>query len=379
MEEEKIYRLGLTRIPGIGPVLTKKLVNHFGGAEAVFHSDRKILARIGVRSDAIDAIQNFKKEAGMAELSRIQGQDIRMLFFTDEDYPQRLLSFPDSSPLLFYKGKADLNAPKVLAVIGTRAPSEHGKQLAASLIGQLAQPGLVIISGLAYGIDAAAHSAAVRHHIPTIGILGHGLGQVYPPEHAGLAKAMSAQGGLLTSFDLHTGAERHHFPMRNHLIAGLSDAVLVVETGLKGGSLLTIEKAREYKKKIFAVPGRAMDVRSAGCNWLIHQGIAQLVASGEQLQTAMSWKWPAGGKGIQTRLPFRINGGGGSDDNTTLAERATPETEVLELLKDKESLSFDELACKSRISASNMPMTLLNLELQGLVSPLPGKRYRLTT
>jgi DNA processing protein len=279
---------------------------------------------------------------------------------------------------------------KIIAVVGTRKPTDHGKQITERLIRELAQPNLLIISGLAFGIDATAHAAALEHRIPTIGVLGHGLEYLYPGEHAGLAGAMQRQGGLLTSFPYHTKTEAHNFPKRNNLIAGLCDALIVVETGDVGGSLITAANARKLSKKIFAIPGRITDEKSRGCLHLIRGQKAELLVSGEQLQASMGWEWPAGCKGQQAALPFPSNAPArpmstgpeepGQPLSTTErpAQRLpTPEQNILSLLREKETLSIDELAAFSQLSLASIPLFLLNLEIQGLIRSLPGRRYGL--
>lgn len=368
MDEDTLYQLALTRTKGIGPVYTKKLIHQFGSAKAVFHAGEEALTQVQMPPRLTHTILNSRDWTTLEkELLLLEKRGIRTLFFTDKDYPQRLLSFPESPALLFYKGKADLNAKKIIAVIGTRGPSEYGRQITEQIIRQLAQPNLLIISGLAYGIDACAHSAALKHNIPTVGILGHGLARIYPHEHTGLAKTMLSEGGLLTSFGLNIGPESHHFPLRNNIVAGLCDALLVIETGRKGGSLITVTTAKDYGKKIFAIPGRLTDTRSTGCNMLIQQGTAELLLSGQQLQTSMGWEWPAGQIGTQAPLPFLA----------PAREQKPQEQLLLKLLTETKSLSLDELSIQSQLEISAVAIHLLNLELQGLISTLPGQRYRL--
>jgi len=408
MKEDALYQLALTRTPGIGPAHTKKLIDRFGNAKAIFQARKETLAQARLRPAVASAIGAFNDWSSLEdELQLLEKKGGRMLFCTDPDYPQRLLSFSDFPPVLFYKGQADLNAKKIIAVVGTRGPSEYGREITEQLIRQLAQPDLLIISGLAYGIDACAHSAAVKNNMPTVGILGHGLGHFYPHENIGLAKAMLPQGGLLTTFGWHTPPESHQFPMRNNIVAGLCDALIVVETGSKGGSLLTVKTALTYGKKIFAVPGRINDPRSTGCNELISQQKAELLFSGKQLQAAMGWEWPAGQAGIQPSLPFATggqdwietvcndwtgtadNGGTGASGNDGKGaagngragdgnnQTRTARKILLKLLTETKSLSFDELSARSQLETSAVSIGLLTLELQGLISPLPGKRYRL--
>jgi DNA processing protein len=393
LEDPALYQLALTRIPGIGPVYTKLLIDRFGDARAVFHADQSSLARAGIKKDLVDAILQFSDFTPLEkELQTQRRNGIRMLFFTDPDYPRRLLTMSRFPPLLFYRGVADLNTEKIIAVVGTRKPTDHGKQITERLIRELAQPNLLIISGLAFGIDAAAHAAALEHQVPTIGVLAHGLKYLYPGEHTGLARAMQRQGGLLTSFPYHTKTEAPHFAIRNRVIAGLCDALIVVETGDVGGSLITAAAAHKLSKKIFAIPGRITDEKSRGCLHLIRGQKAELLVSSEQLQASMGWEWPAGRKGQQAALPFSSNAPAAApisagpeqpDQRLATTEQpdqrlAIPEQNILSLLREKETLSIDELATYSQVSLASIPLFLLNLEIRGLIRSLPGRRYRLT-
>ena len=279
---------------------------------------------------------------------------------------------PEAPPLLFYQGAANLNTEKILAIIGTRKATDYGREITQQLIRDLAEPGLLIISGLALGIDAAAHHAALNYHVPTVGILGHGLDMIYPAEHRGLSRTMRHQGGLLTSFDHDVKPEKYTFALRNQLVAELCDALVVIETGITGGSLLTVNAALECKKKIFAVPGRLTDKKSEGCLRLLREGKANLLVSVRQLQADLGWHWPAEHPGAQSALPFPTT-------TPPAGHHTSPksEDELLQLLRQKDSLSIDELAAFSRLDTPSVAVTLLRLELTGKVCPLPGRRYRL--
>ena len=369
MKEDSLHLLALTRTKGIGVAYSKNLIRRFGDAKAVFQASPDALLKSGLPHESAHSIKTFNDWASVeAELLNLEKIGGRPLFFTDSDYPQRLLPLDDAPLLLFYKGNADLNTKKIISVVGTREPSEHARQITEQVIRQLAQPDLLILSGLAYGIDACAHKAALKYNIPTVGILGHGLDQVYPHEHRSIAKEMLQQGGLLTRFSIGTSPETFQFPLRNRLVAGLSDAVIVIETRRKGGSMLTVGNAEGYHKKIFAVPGRFTDAHSTGCNWLIQQGKAELLLSGEQLQRSMGWESPSPHAATQATLPFP------ADTNTP----SSPEKALLNLLTDSKILSLDDIRIQSKLEFSAVAKHLLNLELQGLICALPGKRYRLS-
>jgi DNA processing protein len=399
MEKNTLYQLALTHIHGIGPVSTKKLIERFGDAASIFHADRRSLTRTGLRDDLIDAILNFTAWPSLEkELSHMQHNGIRLLFFTDPDYPRRLLPFPNAPKLLFYQGAANLNADKVIAVAGTRKPTEYGKQMTVTIIRELARPGLLILSGLAFGIDAIAHKAAMKYQLPTIGVLGHSLDHIYPAENLGLSRSMLRNGGLLTSFLPETGPETFTFPYRNKLVAGLCDALLVIESDIKGGSMSTAKAAWKLKKKIFALPGHITDPQSHGCHHLIQQHHALPFLSVRQLYAAMAWDWPAhaGNRDShQPALPFRsseptllraiqrpVQPGNTLEQSTpsVLEQEQDPTSDGLEqvliaLLKDKQPLSFENFIKLTRQPIPSISLALLNLEIKGAIRLLPGKRY----
>ncbi|HWB91405.1 MAG TPA: DNA-processing protein DprA [Puia sp.] len=371
--DQLLYRLALTRLPGIGPVQTKKLIRYFGNAGDIFCASRSSLLAAGLSARAAESIRIFDDHDKLAgELALLQQNSIRLLFFTDAEYPRRLLAIEDAPPLLYFQGKVDLNAQKIVSIIGTRSSDDYGRHITEQLIKELASSGVVVISGLAAGIDTAAHKAALNNALPTVAVLGQGLGTaIYPYENAGLSQQMLKQGGLLTSFEFHEAAAPYNFPARNQLVAGLCDALLVVQTKLEGGSMLTVGYAKKYKKTIFAVPGRPTDKKSQGCNWLIRQREAHLLASGEQLAATMGWAWPQGGTGVQALLSFEPPADRQEHENGDKEER------LLQLIDDKDSPGIDELATCSGLDASTVALLLLRLELRGSVIALPGKRFML--
>lgn len=372
IEKDSLYRLALSRIPGLGPVGAKKLIGYFGGAKEIFQADKPALLQVCAKqANAIlnfDGFQELEKE-----LAFLERQAIRMLFITDNDYPRRLLSYDYAPILLFYQGNQDLNASKIISVIGTRRPTAYGRLAAEGFIKELSalSPGMLIISGLAYGIDAIAHQAALDNQLPTVGILGHGLDRIYPQQHTGLAQKMVKQGGLLTAYKIDTEPETYHFPLRNKLVAGICDALVVVETGSRGGSMLTVTDALKFKRKIFAFPGRINDPKSAGCNMLIQKGKASLLTSAQQLMEDMKWLPPAIPPVPQQTSLFPPAAEAG---NTALSEK---EKAILALLQEKENCSLDFLAIATHQDMGELAMTLLTLELQERICSFPGKRYAL--
>src|SRR5215212_6821812 len=288
-----LYQLALTLVPNIGDVHAKILVQHLGDARSVFDAKQNILEKIeGIGSVRARSIKKFDEfQIAEAEIKFIEKYKIRSLFLTDKDYPQRLLNCYDAPPLLFYKGSADLNTSRVLAIVGTRSNTEYGKQFTEKLVKDLEDQNILIVSGLAFGIDAIAHKAALKNNLATVGVVGHGLDTVYPYEHTGLAKDMVKHGGgILSEFFSGTKPDKHHFPLRNRIVAGLCDATVIVETNIKGGSMITAKLADAYNRDVFAVPGRTTDNKSSGCNYLIKNNKAILLIDADELLDVMGWK-----------------------------------------------------------------------------------------
>lgn len=369
-ENDLLYRLALSCVPGIGPVYAKKLLDRFGDAEAIFHAGSSGLAGVkGMGESRVNAILRFDQFGILEkEMAFLEKYGIRCLFFNEKEYPQRLCRCKEAPILFYYKGNADLNAGRIISIVGTRTPTEYGKQVVERLVRELAGCGPLVISGLAFGIDAAAHKAALSHSLPTVAILGHGLDQIYPPEHKPLAAEIIKRGGLLTNFLPHQETCVHHFPLRNRTVAGICDALVVVETDLDGGSMLTVKNALSYQKKIFAFPGRLTDKKSRGCNQLIQQGSARLLLHTSELITELGWETnknrsPEQATIFPPRMDVHLN------ENEKMA---------LSLLQSKTHLSVDELSsCMKQLSSSTIAMTLINLEMKGLILSLPGKMYSL--
>lgn len=366
MENDLIYQLALTQVPHIGHIRAKALIEHFGTAAAVFKAHTAHLEAIGgIGPAGAMAIRAFRDHSRCEqEIRFMEKYSIRPLFLTDPAYPQRLLHCADAPILLFCKGRVDLNAARTLSIIGTRSNTSYGRQLTETLVNQLAALNVLIISGLAFGIDVLAHKAALKEQLPTVGVLAHGLDTVYPAQHKQTAKdIISEEGGLLTEFPSLTQPDKHNFPARNRIVAGMSDAVIVVETGIKGGSMITAELANSYSREVFAFPGRINDPKSAGCHHLIRHHQAVLLTDTQQLIEAMGWQ-PAARPAMVAVPPAWV-----SDE---------PAQQLLQLFAEKETVHIDELNVHSP-GGSNLAALLLNLELQGIVQSLPGKRYRLLT
>lgn len=367
MSQDLIYQLGLTLIPNIGCVHAKILLEKYGSAEKVFKAPQKELISLEgiglVRAKSIKSFTGFA--AAEKEMSFIEKYKIKPLFITDKQYPQRLLNCYDSPVLLYYKGEADLNASKIVAVIGTRSNTEYGKQQTENFIRELAAHDVLIVSGLALGIDAIAHKTSLKNNLPTVAVLAHGLDQVYPSQHTLLAKEIvNMGGGLLSEFRSNTTPDKHNFPARNRIVAGMSDAVIVAETGTSGGSMITAELANGYNRDVFAFPGKITDARSAGCNALIRTNKAILLSDTRELLDLMNWSDQPTKTKQQQKLLF--------------IELDEKEKIIVKILSEKPSVSIDELNLKSGLSTSNVASAVLNLELRNVIVSLPGKLYQLT-
>jgi len=365
MNNDLLYQVALTQIPGIGDVHAKALVNHYGDAATIFKAPRKQLERIeGIGTIKANNIKHFNDfKICEAEIAFIERYKISPLFITDKDYPQRLLNCYDSPALLYYRGTADLNATKIISVVGTRNNTGYGKQSCEKIIEDISKQDILVISGLAFGIDSIAHKAALKNNMPTIAVLAHGLDMIYPLQNISLAKQMAEQGGLLTDFKSNTNPDKQNFPKRNRIVAGICDALLVIESAKKGGSLITAELANSYNKDVFAIPGRTTDNKSEGCNYLIKNNKAHLVTGADDLLDIMNWKEKEK-KTIKKQRELFIE--------------LTPEEKIIAgILQEKETVAIDELYLKSGLSSSAAAQALLMLEMQGVIVSLPGKMYKL--
>jgi DNA processing protein len=364
--KEWLYRIGLTFIPGIGDVLAKNLVAYCGSPEAVFREKRSKLQKIpgiGKVLSEMVADANVLKKAE-AELKFVEENKITPLFYTDAAYPSRLKNCSDSPVVIYYKGTAGLNASKVLSIVGTRNISRYGKKVCEALISDLASHDVLVVSGLAYGVDICAHRACVDLDVPTIGVLAHGLDRVYPSMHRSTADAMLANGGLLTDFPQGTNPDKENFPKRNRIVAGMADATVVIESGIKGGSLITADIANSYNRDVFAFPGRVDDQWSEGCNKLIKANKAALVESAEDILFLMGWLElkKKEKKPVQKEILLNLS----------------PDEEALiNVLKEKDTAHIDDLCYSAGFSMSKVSALLLSLEFSGVVRSMPGKMYQL--
>ncbi|NLF42416.1 MAG: DNA-protecting protein DprA [Bacteroidales bacterium] len=352
-------------IAGVGPVTAKKLIAFCGGLEAVFKEKKTGLLKIpGVGENLAKSILSKDVFALVdKEIDFIEKNKIRALFYLDADYPFRLKHCDDGPILLFVKGETNLNSDKMLAVVGTRSITSYGKELSQKVIEGLAPQQPVIVSGLAYGVDAAAHKASIENHLPTVGVLGHGLDRIYPPLHQSLAERMLENGGaLISDFTSGTIPDKENFPKRNRIIAGISDAVLVVEAAKSGGALITAQIANTYNRDVFAFPGRIGDAYSEGCNHLIKTNQAALIQSHIDIEYIMGWSVKQKAKPNQALL---------------FHELTETESVIMDVLKSEVQPGIDLICKLSGQSMGKVSATLLELEFKGLVRSLPGKQYAL--
>jgi len=366
---ERLSLLALHFIDGIGSYLIKQLVSYCGSAQQVFKTPKGKLLKIpGIGSKTAESILTATPHhLAENEFKKAEKEGVEIFFFTDKKFPSRLKTIDDGPSLLYLKGNISLQQTKTVGIVGTRQATLYGKEMVEKIIEELVPHEPVIISGLAYGIDIHAHKQAIKNNLPTIGVMGSGMDIIYPAVHKDTARKMLEQGGLMTENHFGTKPDAHNFPARNRIIAGLSDALIVIEAAEKGGALITAEIANSYNKDVFAVPGNIGHVYSEGCNKLIRTNKANLLTSVKDLEYIMNWKQDTGKS---------------KDSPSTLfdADDFEPnEQKIIQLIKEKKgSLSIDELSWRSEIQPSELASILLGLEFKGIIQSLPGKLYKLT-
>jgi DNA processing protein len=364
-QDELSYQIGLTLIEGIGDVNAKNLLAYCGSAKEVFRQKKAQLLKVpGIGEYLARSIARNKDVLKRAEqeVRFIQKYKITPLFFSESSYPSRLKYCSDSPVMLYYKGNADLNKEKIIGIVGTRRPSDYGKEKTQEIVRDLKDSGALIVSGLAYGVDVLAHKVAVDHGLETVGVLAHGLDRIYPQTHDRIAKKMLEQGGLLTDFMSGTNPDAVNFPKRNRIVAGLCDALVVIESKRQGGSLITATIANSYNKDVFALPGRAGEPLAEGCNGLIKQNRATLIESAADLLYAMQWDETEKKQAInQTKLQINL-----SDE----------EKLILQAFSARPELHIDEICYEGRMPVSKVAALLLQMEFSGLIKSKPGKMYQ---
>lgn len=360
--DELRWLIALLSVPKIGKKTAKNLIAYCGSPSAVFRQNAARLARIpGVGEGTARNIVRFDDfEDADKEVEFVRKHNIRPVVYSDEGFPRRLKELPDAPALLFYKGDCDLNYPRMLAVVGTRKATPYGRRLCEELIAELQPYDPVIVSGLAFGVDITAHKAALENGLRTMSVLAHGLDRIYPPAHTETARTMLREGGgLITEYRYGSEPSASHFPERNRIVAGMTDGVLVVESRIKGGAMITANLGFDYDRDVFALPGRATDKLSEGCNFLIKRNKALLVQSGEDIAEALGWE---------------------KTDGIAVPVRQEPELEgaeklVYDALKPHDQLSIDKLCEALDLRSHELSVILLNMEIKGVVKPLPGSAF----
>jgi len=371
-EQEILYTMALTRVPNINLQNLHILLDELGSATAVFEHRKDVLDILPqANKKLLDALALMEIQIPRAEeeLNFTQENHIQCLYLKDDAYPIRMRECPDAPLLVYYKGSANLNARHVLAIVGTRQITEYGKDLCMHFVRDLSQmcPDALIISGLAYGVDIHAQRAALDNGLNTVGVVAHGLDQIYPRAHQETARKMLGQGGLLTEFMSRTNPDKKNFVQRNRIVAGISDCAIIVESALKGGSLITAEIADSYHRDVFAFPGRVNDNCSKGCNELIRSNRAQLISNAEDFIQSMGWESEVKrkeqlGKGIQQQIFLDL-----SED----------EQKIVNCLQKVDNKQINIISVETGISIGLLSSLLFNLEMKGVVKMMNGGMYRL--
>lgn len=357
-----IFKIAASFIPGIGDIGAKKLIAYCGGAEAIFKEKKSNLVKIPGIGE-IGAQKILKSNAiqlAEEEMLHIEKNKIEVHYFLDESYPQRLLHCDDGPIILYTKGKVDLNAKRMLSIVGTRKATVKGKEFCERLVEELKPFNPVILSGLAYGIDIVAHKSAIKQNLKTMAVLASGLDNIYPKAHTKYAEEMQEYGGLISDYTCNTNMVPANFAERNRIVAGMSDVVVVVESSAKGGSLITADLANGYNRDVFAVPGRPDDSQSVGCNRLIKTNKAALIESAKDIQYLLGWELTEKTSSNQRQL---------------FVELDEMEEKLLAAFGESRIIAVDELALNAEIPMSQTTGILLNLEFKGLIRSLPGKMF----
>ncbi len=359
--EDLFYVLALLKVEGVGSIYAKKLLEHYASPSEIFKDSPKDWLRLGLKSLATKSIDKDRLfKAAEAELSFIEQNQITATYFKETDYPSALEHCSDAPVMLFSKGHFNLKNRKIISIVGTRQATAVGIEFCRQLISDLAPLDPVIVSGYAYGIDIAAHVSAQENNLTTLGVLAHGLDQIYPKKHQKYAPKMMHNGGFITEFTSASEPIRENFIRRNRIVAGLSEATIVIESALKGGSLITAQMANDYGREVFAVPGRVHDTMSQGCHLLIKTHRAQILTSAADLVYQLNWDLQKPPKIRQQQLFFELE---------------PTEQKIYDFLKTTGKEQMDWIARGCDIPVYELSSLLLQMELKGLVCPLPGKYF----
>ncbi|MBQ7180350.1 MAG: DNA-processing protein DprA [Bacteroidaceae bacterium] len=371
-EQELIYTMALSRLPSLNLTHQHILLKALGSATAIFEHRRDIcdvLPDAHPRMAEALALMDTHIPRAEEELAFAQSGHVQCIHYNDEAYPARLRECPDAPLIIYYRGTTDFNARHIVSMVGTRKITEYGKDICRQFIKDLKSlcPDTVIVSGLAYGVDINCHRAALQNGMPTLAVLAHGLDQIYPRHHRDTAVKMVTQGGLLTEFMSRTNPDKKNFVQRNRIVAGISDATVVVESAAKGGSLITADLAETYHRDVFAFPGRCSDVYSEGCNNLIRQNHAALITSAEAFVETMGWETAQArqeqlAKGVQQEL---------------FPDLSEQEQIIVRALQNVDDMPINILSVNTNIPFAPLSSLLFTLEMKGVVKMLNGSRYRL--
>jgi DNA processing protein len=361
-EQDLFYLLALQRVEGVGDIMTKKLLTHFGSAAAVFEAKQTHLTAIdGVGSALLKNLKNKTVfEKAQQELHYIQSNAINVAYFQDDRYPEKLKHCIDGPVLLFTSGNINLKNKKIISIVGTRQITSYGLEFCKKLIADLAPLNPVIVSGFAYGVDIVAHQLAIENNLQTIGVVAHGLNQIYPKVHKKYVAKVEENGGFITEFWSVSNPDKENFVRRNRIVAGISEATIVIESAEKGGSLITANLAIDYNRDVFAVPGRVTDKYSLGCNNLIKTQKANVLTSAADLVYMLNWDINKESKSVQKQLFVSL-------DNQ--------EQKIYDYLLQNGKELLDIIALRCDLPIYKISGMLLTMELKGVIRPLPGKLF----
>ena len=365
MKEEKLLAiLRLQKTKAVGDILAKKLIVNVGDIEQIFKEKRATLSKLnGIGNHVLTHLfdqENLK--LAEKELQYIKENKIDYSYFLDKEYPTNLQHCIDSPILLFKDGNIDFSNKKIISIVGTRNMSSYGRDFCNKLIEDLAPHNPIVVSGFAYGVDICAHKAAIKNNLQTIAVLAHGLGEIYPKVHKKYIREVHKNGGLLTEFWHNETPLRNNFLKRNRIVAGISKATIIIESAEKGGSLVTADIANSYDKDVFAVPGRTTDLYSKGCNSLIKNNRAFLLNSADEIVKMLNWDIQEKPKAIQKQLFVELN---------------EKEQKIYDLLHQKGQQLLDVISLESAIPVYQLSSILLQMEMKGILKPLPGKLFEL--
>lgn len=369
-DQEILYTMALTRTPRLNVINQRLLLDELGSATAIFENRHDLKAAMPDANDMLQTIiQGMEAQLPRAEqeLAWAQSKHIQTICLNDERYPSRLRECQDAPALIYYRGNADLNSTHVISMVGTRQCTDYGKDLCKDFLKELSAlcPDVLVMSGLAYGIDINAHRAALSEGLQTIGVLAHGLDQIYPRLHKETAIEMLSHGGLLTEYMSGTAADKMNFVARNRIVAGMADATIVVQSAAKGGSLITARIANDYARDVFAFPGRINDKESAGCNALIQNDEAHLIISAKDMMSFLGWQ---SAKDMETKRQAV---------QTELFLNLSPQEEVvMKALSNYDGKAINQISIETGTPIGQLSALLFNMEMRGLVRLLNGGMYK---